>query len=132
MNMVDVSETCGIAQDNRRSFGPAFGDFDRDGLIDLFVSNYGYGVDFPQGNELYRNLGDGTFEEVSEELGMGGMNLQSFQAQWVDVDRDGWLDLNVIRDRFLYPNLFYMNNGSSGEVTFQESAESMGLDVAIN
>ena len=132
MNMVDVSETCGIAQDNRRSFGPAFGDFDRDGLIDLFVSNYGYGVDFPQGNELYRNLGDGTFEEVSEGLGMGGMNLQSFQAQWVDVDRDGWLDLNVIRDRFLYPNLFYMNNGSSGEVTFQESAESMGLDVAIN
>lgn len=132
MNMVDVSETSGIAQDNRRSFGPAFGDFDRDGLIDLFVSNYGYGVDIPQGNELYRNLGDGTFEEVSVDLGMGGANLQSFQAQWVDVDRDGWLDLNVIRDRFIYPNLFYMNNGSSGEVTFEESAESMGLDVAIN
>ena len=132
MNMVDVSETCGIAQDNRRSFGPAFGDFDRDGQIDLFVSNYGYGVDIPQGNELYRNLGDVTFEEVSDELGMGGANLQSFQAQWVDVDRDGWLDLNVIRDRFIYPNLFYMNNGSSGEVTFTESAESMGLDVAIN
>ena len=132
MNMVDVSETCGIAQDNRRSFGPAFGDFDLDVQIDLFVSNYGYGVDIPQGNELYRNLGDGTFEEVSDELGMGGANLQSFQAQWVDVDRDGWLDLNVIRDRFIYPNLFYMNNGSSGEVTFTESAESMGLDVAIN
>lgn len=132
MNMVDVSETSGIAQDNRRSFGPAFGDFDRDGRIDLFVSNYGYGVDIPQGNELYRNLGDGTFEEVSVDLGMGGANLQSFQAQWVDVDRDGWLDLNVIRDRFIYPNLFYMNNGSSGEVTFEESAESMGLDVAIN
>ena len=132
MNMVDVSETCGIAQDNRRSFGPAFGDFDRDGQIDLFVSNYGYGVDIPQGNELYRNLGDGTFEEVSDELGMGCANLQSFQAQLVDVDRDGWLDLNVIRDRFIYPNLFYMNNGSSGEVTFTESAESMGLDVAIN
>ena len=60
------------------------------------------------------------------------MSLQSFQAQWVDVDRDGWLDLNVIRDRFIYPNLFYMNNGASGEVTFVESAESMGLDVAIN
>ena len=132
LNMVDVSPSCGIAQDDRRSFGPAFGDFDRDGLIDLFVSNYGYGVDFPQGNELYRNLGDGTFEEVTEELGMGGQSLQSFQAQWVDVDRDGWLDLNVIRDRFIYPNLFYMNNGAAGEVTFVESAESMGLDIAIN
>ena len=56
MVMVDVSATCGIAQDNRRSFGPAFGDFDRDGLLDLFVSTYGYPVDMPQGNELYRNL----------------------------------------------------------------------------
>ena len=132
LNMTDVSESCGIAQDDRRSFGPAFGDFDRDGLIDLFVSTYGYAVDVPQGNELYRNLGNGQFEEVSDSLGMGGSNLQSFQAQWVDVDRDGWLDLNVIRDRFIYPNLFYVNNGANGAAEFVESAESMGLDVAIN
>ena len=63
---------------------------------------------------------------------MGGSNLQSFQAQWVDVDRDGWLDLNVIRDRFIYPNLFYMNEGSSGTIAFEESAAAMGLDVSIN
>jgi len=132
LNMIDVSAFCGIAQDDRRSFGPAFGDFDRDGLIDLFVSTYGYEVDFPQGNECYRNLGDGSFEDVTDSLGFGGMNLQSFQAQWVDVDRDGWLDLHVIRDRFIYPNLFYVNMGSSGETLFQESAEFMGLDVAIN
>jgi len=132
LNMMDVSATCGISQDERRSFGPAFGDFDRDGFVDLFVSTYGYGVDVPQGNELYRNLGDGTFEEVTDELGMGGSNLQSFQAQWVDVDRDGWLDLNVIRDRFIYPNLFYMNEGSSGTIAFEESAAAMGLDVSIN
>ena len=132
MNMTDVSSVCGIAQDDRRSFGPAFGDFNRDGLIDLFVSTYGYDVDVPQGNELYRNLGDGQFEEVTDALGMGGSNLQSFQAQWVDIDRDGWLDLNVIRDRFIYPNLFYVNTGSSGDVSFVESAADMGLDIAIN
>jgi len=101
MNMTDVSESCGLAQDNRRSFGPAFGDFDRDGFIDLFVSTYGYGVDVPQGNG-------------------------------VDVDKDGWLDLNVIRDRSIYPNLFYVNTGANGAAEFVESAESMGLDVAIN
>ena len=111
MVMVDVSATCGIAQDNRRSFGPAFGDFDRDGLLDLFVSTYGYAVDVPQGNELYRNLGDGQFEDVTEAMGMGGMNLQSFQASWMDADRDGWLDLHVVRDRLIYPNLFYHNKG---------------------
>ena len=41
----------------------------------------------------------------------GGMNLQSFQASWMDADRDGWLDLHVVRDRLIYPNLFYHNKG---------------------
>lgn len=133
MVMVDVSATCGIAQDNRRSFGPAFGDFDQDGLLDLFVSTYGYVVDVPQGNELYRNLGDGQFEDVTDAMGMGGMNLQSFQASWMDADRDGWLDLHVVRDRLIYPNLFYHNKGfETGEATFVEEAALRGMDVAIN
>lgn len=133
MVMVDVSATCGIAQDNRRSFGPAFGDFDRDGLLDLFVSNYGYSVDVPQGNELYRNLGNGEFEDVTEELGLGGANLQCFQATWMDADRDGWLDLHVVRDRFIYPNLFYHNKAlEQGTAIFEEEAAQRGLDEAIN
>lgn len=133
MVMLDVSETCGIAQDDRRSFGPAFGDFDRDGLLDLFVANYGYAVDVPQGNELYRNLGNGEFEDVTEVMGLGGDNLQSFQGNWMDIDRDGWLDLYVIRDRFIYPNLFYHNLGAEmGEASFEEEAEIRGLDIAIN
>lgn len=133
LDLVDVSSTCGIAQDNRRSFGPAFGDFDRDGLLDLFVSNYGYSVDFPQGNELYRNLGNGEFEDVTMDLGMGGANLQCFQATWMDADRDGWLDLHVVRDRFIYPNLFYHNKAAeTGSATFIEEAELRGLDEALN
>ncbi|HBP45616.1 MAG TPA: hypothetical protein DD635_06905 [Flavobacteriales bacterium] len=133
MQMVDVSATCGIAQDNRRSFGPAYGDYDRDGLLDLFVSNYGYAVDVPPGNELYRNLGNGQFEDVTEEMGMGGTNLQSFQASWMDADRDGWLDLHVVRDRLIYPNLFYHNKGLiTGEAVFEEEAAMRGLDVSIN
>ena len=39
MTFLDVSATCGISQDNRRSFGACFGDFDNDGLLDLFISN---------------------------------------------------------------------------------------------
>ena len=133
LELVDVSATCGIAQDNRRSFGPAFGDFDRDGLLDLFVSNYGYSVDVPQGNELYRNLGNGEFEDVTMELGMGGANLQCFQATWMDADRDGWLDLHVVRDRLIYPNLFYHNKAAeTGDATFVEEAALRGLDEGLN
>jgi len=132
LELVDVSATCGIAQDERRSFGPAFGDFDRDGLLDLFVANYGYSVDVPQGNECYRNLGNGMFEDVTEAMGMDGPNLQSFQGNWMDVDRDGWLDLHVIRDRFIYPNLFYHNTGAeTGTAGFVEDGAERGLDVSI-
>ena len=133
MGFEDVSSSCGIAQDNRRSFGPAFGDFDRDGLLDLFVANYGYAVDVPQGNELYRNVGGGQFEDVTAEFGLDGDNLQSFQATWMDVDRDGWLDLHVIRDRLIFPNLFYHNKAEEqGAVWFEEEAQARGMDAMLN
>ena len=133
MGFEDVSSSCGIAQDNRRSFGPAFGDFDRDGLLDLFVANYGYAVDVPQGNELYRNVGGGQFEDVTAEFGFDGENLQSFQATWMDVDRDGWLDLHVIRDRLIFPNLFYHNKAlEQGTVWFEEEAQARGMDAMLN
>ena len=133
MGFEDVSSSCGIAQDNRRSFGPAFGDFDRDGLLDLFVANYGYAVDVPQGNELYRNVGGGQFEDVTAEFGLDGENLQSFQATWMDVDRDGWLDLHVIRDRLIFPNLFYHNKAEEqGAVGFEEEAQARGMDAMLN
>jgi hypothetical protein len=132
MTFLDVSATCGISQDNRRSFGACFGDFDNDGLLDLFISNYGYATDVPEGNELYRNLGNGLFEDVTAEFGLGGANLQCFQGQWMDIDRDGWLDLHVIRDRFIYPNLVYRNLGGQGMDLFEEVAPEIGMDVAID
>ena len=120
MGFEDVSSSCGIAQDNRRSYGPAFGDFDRDGLLDLFVANYGYAVDVPQGNELYRNLGGGQFEDVTAEFGLDGENLQSFQATWMD-DRDGWLDLcDSGSPDFSQP--FYNKAQEQGAVGFEGEA----------
>ena len=110
--MLDVSASCGIAQDNRRSFGACYGDYDNDGLLDLFIANYSYSSDLP-GNELYRNLGGGLFEDVTAQMGLGGSMLQCFQGQWMDHDRDGTLDLHVIRDREIYSNLFYQNTARS-------------------
>lgn len=129
--MLDVSSSCGIAQDNRRSFGACYGDYDNDGLLDLFIANYSYSSDLP-GNELYRNLGGGVFEDVTSEMGLGGDWLQSFQGQWMDHDRDGTLDLHVIRDREIYSNLFYENGTLNEEGIFQEIASEIGLDVGIN
>ncbi len=63
------------------------GDFNNDGHFDVFVSTYGI-------NKLYKNNADGTFDEVSEAMGISG-NDHMVSANWGDFDNDGHLDLFV-------------------------------------
>lgn len=82
----DVTEKAGL-EFRGISMAAAWGDYDNDGDLDLFVSNYGR-------NLLYRN-DDGTFKEIAAEVGIG--DHQGFWAgvSWGDYDRDGDLDLYV-------------------------------------
>ena len=68
--------------------GSSWGDFNNDGLVDLFVSNVG------SRDELYHNTGNGSFLPVSSVV-LGGLEDESFGAVWGDVDNDGNLDLFV-------------------------------------
>ena len=136
----------------RWSAGCAFLDYDRDGALDLFFSNY---VDLdldktpkpgedpacnwkgipvmcgPRGlprarNQLFRNRGDGTFEDVSEKAGVldpGGRYGLGVVA--ADFDNDGWTDLYVACD--MTPSLLYRNRGDG---TFEEMGGLAG--VAFN
>ena len=94
---VNVSATCGIDQGARKSYGACFGDYDKDGYLDLFIANYTSSFDEYAFNELYLNQGDGTFEDVTMASGMYEVTgIQSFQGQWVDFNEDGLLDLHLI------------------------------------
>jgi enediyne biosynthesis protein E4 len=68
--------------------GVAVGDFDNDGFQDVFVTCVGQ-------NRLFRNTGKGTFVDATASSGLGGRTAFSTSAMWVDVDRDGLLDLFV-------------------------------------
>ncbi len=82
----DITARAGVAVDRALSVGSAFGDFDNDGDQDLYVTTY------RGGNHLFRNRGDGTFDEVTSTAGVG-YNGHSSAATWFDYDLDGDLDL---------------------------------------
>ena len=149
----DVTREAGLLKEEMRwGAGCTFIDYDRDGLLDLFVSNYlvfdienvpkpgeggtcnwkGIPVNcgprgLPPGRHLlYRNNGDGTFTDVSEDSGVaaaeGGYGMTAVAA---DLDGDGWTDIYVACDST--PSFFFRNNHDG---TFSE--EGMERGVALN
>lgn len=86
-SFTDVTSRAGLASANSYGMGCAFGDYDNDGYIDIYVTNLGP-------NALYRNRGDGTFANVTAEAGLGDP-AWSTSAAFADYDRDGRLDLYV-------------------------------------
>lgn len=82
----DVSRESGFSQPDF-GLGAAWGDYDNDGNLDLYISSYGP-------NRLYRNNGDLTFTDVSDQAGVGDESFSASVA-WGDYNRDGHLDLYV-------------------------------------
>ncbi|UCC13798.1 MAG: VCBS repeat-containing protein [Gammaproteobacteria bacterium] len=86
LRFTDVTRASGLRAEGY-GMGVAAADYDNDGDVDLYVTNYG-------SNQLWSNRGDGTFEQVTEKAGVDD-GRWSVSAAWVDYDRDGWLDLYV-------------------------------------
>jgi tetratricopeptide (TPR) repeat protein len=116
----------------------AVADYNRDGLLDIYFCVYSYyqGLNqyqFPSPyydaqngppNFLFRNRGDGTFEDVTVASGLDQNNNRfSFAVEWCDYDNDGWPDLYVAND-FGRKNL-YRNNGDG---TFTDLAAKAGVE----
>ncbi|MCH2141735.1 MAG: CRTAC1 family protein [Phycisphaerales bacterium] len=83
----DVTAEAGDAGDRGYGMGVAAGDVDRDGYVDLYITNYGPDV-------LLRNNGDGTFVDVTKVAGLGHPGWGA-SAAFIDYDLDGLLDLAV-------------------------------------
>jgi len=83
----DVTKAAGLDFE-LYGMGVAVGDFDNDGFPDLFITCVGQ-------SRLFRNTGKGSFVDVTRPSGLGGRTAFSTSAMWVDIDRDGHLDLFV-------------------------------------
>ena len=157
---LDVTHSSGLA--NRMAFSTSalWFDYDRDGLLDLFVCNYvkwspehdvfcsldgklkSYCTPEAYRGEtcwLFHNRGNGTFEDVTASCGIFDTSSKSLGVAMLDYDRDGWPDLLVANDT--QPNKLYRNlhNGTFRDVAVEAgiafSAEGkaragMGVDAA--
>jgi hypothetical protein len=101
-------------------------DFDRDGWPDIYVTNSGEGSH----NALYRNLGNGTFRDVAEEVGLADVNQPgtgvSTGAVWGDYDNDGYEDVLIYK--WGKPELFHNDGGKH----FTRVTEQAGLPKWVN
>ena len=142
----EAAEAYGIA-DTGYSTQAAFFDYDRDGDLDLYLLTNAIDQgnrnaprpiktkgQAPSTDRLYRNEGNGTFTNVSEEAGIQTEGF-GLGAAVSDLDQDGWPDVYVAND-FLSNDLLWMNQGDGtfknrlGEVTKHQTHNGMGNDVA--
>jgi hypothetical protein len=140
---VDVTKASGLAGRTAFSTSALWFDFDRDGRLDLFVCNYvrwSAEHDFfcsvdgkrkayctPEAFHgdtcwLFRNRGNGTFENVTETCGIFDTSSKSLGVAMIDDDEDGWPDLFVANDT--QPNKLYRNQRNG---TFKEVAVEAGV-----
>ena len=157
---LDVTDKAGLGGRNSFSTSAVWFDFDRDGLLDLLVCNY---VKWSQERDvfcsvdgtrksyctpeayhgetcwLFRNRGNGTFEDVTAKSGIFDSTSKSLGVALIDEDRDGWPDLLIANDT--QPNKLYRNlrNGTFEDVAvrdgvaFSEDGKAragMGIDAA--
>lgn len=148
----DVTDKAGVAGSGFMT-GAAWGDYDRDGHVDLFVSRYvhldvdklpefGSNEKFcrfkgvlvqcgpwgmqGEGDLLFHNRGDGTFEEVSHKAGVDDPKQRyGLQCVWADYDNDGWIDLYLANDAG--PNFLYRNKHDG---TFEEVGLLTGVALS--
>ncbi|HEY5997087.1 MAG TPA: VCBS repeat-containing protein [Candidatus Deferrimicrobiaceae bacterium] len=126
VKFVDITATSGTGI-KAFTYGATLLDYDKDGRLDIYCSNYGVG----QHNVLFRNVSTGSrpedvkFVDVTEQAGVG-TGTWSWSTVAFDYDGDGWPDLYVSTGR--YPgvgrNLLYRNNRNG---TFTDVAEKAGV-----
>lgn len=154
----DVTRQAGLDQFHGFWTGASWGDYDRDGNVDLYVCGYvqyAFKPEYvgkssrqftefvpfmlnpssyrPERNLLFHNNGNGTFTEVAHRAGVEDTTGRSLDAAWADFNGDGWPDLYVAND--ISSNKLYLNqhNGTfkdvSTEAWVDEYRGSMGLAV---
>jgi hypothetical protein len=137
-SFTDITDSAGedMANDKGMGMGVASGDFDKDGLLDIYVTNY-------YGNNLYRNNGDGTYQDVAIDVGVGDDRI-GWGTAFADYDNDRDMDILVVNGYISgkakppgpRPDICFRNNGHgafsdySSQINFDDDLQARALALA--
>lgn len=100
LNFVDITESAGLPINKHRAYGAAWADYDRDGWLDLYVSERKFPlVPGTNENRLFKNNGNGTFIETTDIAGVADRGRIPFCSSFFDVNQDGWPDIYTANDK---------------------------------
>lgn len=132
LSFTDVTAEVGISTASYNYYGVAFGDVNKDGHLDFYISKYYNPSINPQSefsSVFYLNTGNGTFVDNTIAAGLFQSPSPSFQSVFFDYNADGYLDIYIIVDRAMWPNELFINNGNG---TFTEVSDLLGAAVGVD
>ncbi|MDB4752222.1 CRTAC1 family protein, partial [Winogradskyella sp.] len=124
-NFTNITLESGLAFSGLKNFGAAWGDYDNDGYLDVFLTFRSS----TEPNRLFHNNGDSTFSDVSSVAGISDQGHLTFCASFFDYDKDGWQDIYMANDRNTTTNILYRNNGNG---TFSDVSEVSGTNLRMD
>ena len=127
----DVTDAAGVnVPFTYQSTCAAWGDYNKDGLLDLYVGNYGnIEGQGDQPNILFKNNGNGTFSDVTSQAGVAdSIGKKPLGITIFDYDLDGWQDIYINMDKEQRSTLFH-NNGNG---TFTDVSVASGTDCHLD
>ncbi|MCP5002973.1 MAG: VCBS repeat-containing protein, partial [Planctomycetes bacterium] len=146
----NVTDEAGVGNDGWGT-SIAWGDYNNDSNLDLYITNYiifdktmnpgepniAFKIDMPllmdstlfegHRNVLYRNNGDGTFTDATEEAGVGNLPGKSMGVVFSDFNDDDNQDIYIVNDKSR--NVLYLNNGNGG---FKDVGGALGVDSPLS
>ncbi|MBX2878094.1 MAG: VCBS repeat-containing protein [Saprospiraceae bacterium] len=126
LNMVDVTAQAGLTSEQFLTYGAAFGDYNRDGWLDLYLGKR-TGTPAENTSLLYMNQADGTFREVALSAGAQDPAKIPFCSAFLDYNNDLWPDLYTANDRFTGNTL--LRNNKNGTFTDISLPSESGINM---
>jgi len=122
----DITAGSGLPPVPYDTFGGAWGDYDNDGFLDVFLTIRD--ISESQPNLLFHNNGDRTFSNVTASAGLETTGYISFCAAFFDYNNDGFQDIYMANDKYVTENILYKNNGDG---TFENVSAASGTNLIM-